>query len=68
MDISSTLHSEHSHQADPVIEAFANLLDKCKSIGHSTFQRSRKIPNQPGIKKRQRSSSTRLSYPDYEAR
>ncbi|KAI7950158.1 hypothetical protein MJO28_008979 [Puccinia striiformis f. sp. tritici] len=52
MDISSTLHSEHSHQADPVIEAFANLLDKCKSIGHSTFQRSRKIPNQPGIKKK----------------
>ncbi|KAI7950123.1 hypothetical protein MJO28_008944 [Puccinia striiformis f. sp. tritici] len=53
MDVStSSLHSEHSHQADSVIEGFADLLDKCKSIGHSTFQRSRKIPNQPGIKKK----------------
>ncbi|KAH9462939.1 hypothetical protein MJO28_008932 [Puccinia striiformis f. sp. tritici] len=53
MDVStSSLHSEHSHQADSVIGGFADLLDKCDSVRHSTFQRSPKIPDQPGIKKK----------------
>ncbi|KAH9467330.1 hypothetical protein MJO28_000098 [Puccinia striiformis f. sp. tritici] len=49
-DISSMLHSEHSHQVlGSVIEAFTNLLSKCYSIRRSPPNREYPSIDQPGV-------------------